>query len=138
MIGEICTETRNYFVKQKHFGKFSVVNGELPLDFLQNGQYFRVVGSNFNDGVYRYPVSDLTDEVFDGAVWSMAVPPSVIDLAVKIEGFVNSAAGKPSAYTSESFGGYSYTKSTAKNGAPVGWREVFAKELNQFRRAFVQ
>lgn len=135
MLNEVCAEIRNYFVKDIHNGKFEIVDGKIaPLDFLQEGQYFRIIGSIFNDGVYQYPTSGLTDEIFSGAVWGMAVPPAVISLTEEIKSFNESDAGKPSAYTSESFGGYSYSKATDENGAPMGWKKVFASRLNKYRR----
>ena len=144
IITEICAELRNYFEvpNGRHFGKFTIRGGSIaPSDFLHEGQYFRIVGSTFNDGVYKGNgnIVDPTfnihhDEVFEGAVWSMAVPPSVIDLAAEIEEYNNSDAGKTSPYTSESFGGYSYTKATDANGAPIGWQKAFASRLNQWRK----
>jgi hypothetical protein len=135
MLTEICAEIRNYFVEEIYEGKFEIVGGKIaPLDFLQNGQYFRIVGSVFNDGVYQYPASNLTDEEFTGAVWAMAVPPAVIALAAEIDAFQKSDAGKPSPYVSESFGGYSYTKATGSNGVGASWREVFSKRLNKWRK----
>ena len=134
MLYELCAEVRNWFVSEKHNGTFTVKDGNMPLDFLQDGQYFRIIGSVFNDGVHQYPVPDLTDEVFNGAVWAMAVPPEVIDLAAEIEEYNKSDAGKASPYTSESFGGYSYTKATDASGAPIGWKKAFASRLNQWRK----
>ena len=101
---------------------------------MQEGQYFRIIGSVFNDGVHQYPASDLTDEVFNGAIWAMAVPPSVIDLSAEIEEYNKSDSGKSSPYTSESFGGYSYTKATDANGAPIGWQKAFASRLSKWRK----
>ena len=138
MLNEVCAEIRNYFVKDIHNRKFEIVDGKIaPLDFLQEGQYFRIIGSVFNDGVYKYPASGLTDESFSGAVWGMAVPPAVISLTEEIKAFNESDAGKPSAYTSESFGGYSYSKATESNGAPISWQKVFASKLNKYRRISV-
>ena len=86
------------------------------------------------DGVHQYPAADLTDEVFHGAVWAMAVPPTLIALSAEIEEYNKSDAGKASPYTSESFGGYAYTKATDANGAPIGWQKAFASRLNKWRR----
>ena len=131
----LCAELRNYFETKKRFGTFTISGGSIsPSDFLQDGQYFRIVGSVFNDGVHRHPAHDLTDETFDGAVWAMAVPPAVIELLQKIQEFEAATANAPTAYTSESFGGYSYTKATDENGLPVGWRSVFKSELNRWRK----
>ena len=134
MLEKMCAECRNYFVKDIHFGTFKIESGAIePLDFLQEGQYFRIVGSVLNDGVYQYQTSEFTDEVFDGAIWAMSVPPSFIALASDIKEW-QKKDGKPSAYTSESFGGYSYTKATNSKGQPATWKEVFASELNNYRR----
>ena len=137
MITEICAEIRNYFEvpNGKHFGTFTISGGSIaPLDFLQEGQYFRIVGSVFNDGVYQYPATSLTDEVFEGAVWAMAVPPTLIALAAEIKVYNDSDAGKASPFTAESFGGYSYTKATDANGAPIGWQKAFASRLAKWRK----
>ncbi len=140
MLTEICAEIRNYFEvpNGRHFGTFTIRGGSIaPLDFLQEGQYFRIVGSVFNDGVYQYPATSLTDEVFDGSVWAMRLPPAVIALADEIKKFCESDNGTASPYTSESFGGYSYTKATDSNGAPLTWQSVFEKRLNKYRRISV-
>ena len=137
MLTELCAELRNYFEvpNGRHFGTFTISGGSIaPLDFLQEGQYFRIVGSVFNDGVYQYPATSLTDEVFEGAVWAMAVPPTLIALSAEIEAYNESDAAKASPYTSESFGGYSYTKATDENGAPIGWQKAFASRLNRWRK----
>ena len=131
----LCAELRNYFETEKRFGTFTISGGSIsPSDFLQDGQYFRIVGSVFNDGVHRHPAHDLTDETFKGAVWAMAVPPAVIELLQKIQEFEAATANAPTAYTSESFGGYSYTKATDANGLPVGWESVFKNELSRWRK----
>jgi hypothetical protein len=135
MLEKMCAECRNYFVKDIHFGTFKIESGAIePLDFLQKGQYFRIVGSVFNDGIYQYPAVNLFDETFHGAIWAMSVPPSFIALASDIKTWQDKD-GKPSAYTSESFGGYSYTKATNAKGQVATWKEVFASQLNQYRRA---
>ena len=131
----LCAELRNYFETEKRFGTFTISGGSIsPSDFLLDGQYFRIVGSVFNDGVHRHPAHDLTDETFDGAVWAMAVPPAVIDLATEIEEYNKSDVGKPSPYISENFGGYGYTKATGSNGKVLTWKSVFADALNRYRK----
>ena len=135
MLDEILAEIRNYFVVKVHGGDFEVIGGRLsPLDFLQNGQYFRIVGSVMNDGVYRYPYSGLTDETFSGEIWALAVPPTLIALVADIEEYEKKAKETVSPYNSESFGGYSYTKATDSNGSPLSWEKVFARRLNKWRK----
>lgn len=135
MLTEICAEIRNYFVKEIHEGTFEIVGGNImPLDFLQEGQYFRIVGSVFNDGVHQYPTGGLADEIFEGAVWALAIPPTLIALTEEIKTFCQKHESEASPYTSESFGGYTYTKATDSNGTPVTWRKVFSSRLNKWRK----
>ena len=138
MLTEICAEIRNYFEvpNGRHFGKFTISGGSIaPLDFLQEGQYFRIIGSVFNDGVYQYPATSLTGEVFEGAVWAMAVPPTLIALSAEIKAYNDSDAGKASPYASESFGGYSYQKFTDGNGGDGSrWQNVFKDRLRKWRK----
>jgi hypothetical protein len=135
MLDEILAEIRNYFTVSVHSGDFEVIGGNLsPLDFLQNGQYFRIVGSVMNDGVYRYPCSTLIDETFGGEIWALAVPPTLIALAADIEEYEKKAKETVSPYSLESFGGYSYTKATDSSGAPISWEKAFAKRLNKWRK----
>lgn len=142
MLNELCSEIRNYFTynTSKFVGDFTITGGELQEDCeLQDGQYYRIVGSVFNDGVHQHPATDLHDETFNGAVWQMAVPQEVIDLASEIEvwkekyGGADSAALSP--FTSESFGGYSYSKGTnANGGSSATWQSAFASRLNKWRK----
>ena len=143
---ELCQEIKNYFIQPDvdiHTGQFVISNGGISdVDFLLNGQYFRIVGSRLNDGVYKYPTSELSDETFDGAVWAMRTPPAVIALAAEIEAWEKeNAEALASPYQSESFGGYSYSlKSGASSDGSSGsvtWRTQFANRLNKWRRLSV-
>ena len=136
-IEEICAECNNYFSReeQRHIGTFKIQDGNLtPSDFLKAGQYFRIVGSALNDGVYQVPTSDLVDEEFDGAVWAMNVPKAVVELAKEVETYMSGEGGKISPFISESFGGYSYTKATNSKGVLASWQDVFSSRLNKWRR----
>jgi hypothetical protein len=102
---------------------------------LQEGQYFRIVGSVFNDGVYKYPATELKDEVFNGGIWEMAIPKELIELSTEIENWNNNNTSVlNSPYQSESFGGYSYTKKSGTNGGDLTWQSQFASQLNQWRK----
>lgn len=142
MLTELCAELKNYFLRDQsediHNGSFTISDGSIDLPFLLNGQYFRIVGSVLNDGVYQYPASDLTDEMFSGAVWAMAVPPAVIVLAADIDAWNEANADTlASPYTSESFGGYSYSKSSGSSGGAFTWKDQFASRLSKWRRLSV-
>lgn len=142
MLSELCAEIRNYFLAHKeqdiHSGQFVIENGVLQVDFLTDGQYYRVVGSALNDGVFQYGVDVLADEEFKGSVWAMSVPQSFVDLADEIESWTsNNADVVNSPYSSESFAGYSYSKGSGKNGAGLTWIDQFSTRLNAYRRISV-
>lgn len=142
MLTEVCTYLNNFFAKEKKTGTFTISDGRIVGLSLLNGQYFRIIGSILNDGVYKFPVEDLKDEVFEGSIWSMAVPQTVIDLTSEIEtwqtknGSATSLAMSP--FTSESFNNYSYSKSSGGEGtgskATGTWQSAFANRLNPYRR----
>ena len=132
---EVMEHLHNWFPHTFATGFFSFHGGESDqLGFLQDGQYFRVVGSVFNDGLHLYPDAELHDEDFEGEVWGLAVPPAFEAL---VDDIFDYATANPvsSTLTSESFGGYSYTKGTdPSTGAAVGWQGAFKSRLNPYRR----
>lgn len=137
MLDQILDYIHNYFVKDIVSGTFTISSGSLDVSFLQNGQYFMITNSVFNDGIYQYPASDLVDEVFKGEVRAMAVPPAVIALAGEVENWVNSNSESIySPYQSESFGGYNYTRKTGSGPAETvpSWASVFGPRLNKWRK----
>ena len=142
MLNDLCLELRNFFDKgqPKFFGEIVIVNGSITnekfTDAIKTNQYFRIVGSVLNDGVYCFKDGlELVDETFDGAIWLMAVPQTVINIAKEIEDWQKANANAlASPYQSESFGGYSYTKATGKDGGSLRWQDVFATRLSMYRR----
>lgn len=120
-----------------HAGTYSAEQGSITLPFLRDGQYFRICGSVFNDGLHQYPAVDLTEETFTGSVWALAVPKAVIDLSVEIEAWQEkNGEAVASPYQSESFGGYSYTKRSAgsDSGTLNGWQDAFRSRLSAWRK----
>ena len=74
-------------------------------------------------------------------MWALAIPKAVINLAAEIAEWqtkyvaADSAAMSP--YQSESFGGYSYSKSaggSASGASASGWQSAFANRLNMWRK----
>lgn len=139
VLSELCQELKNWFCDEAdiHSGTYTIENGALSLPFLIEGQYFRIVGSVLNDGVYKYDNElQLSDEVFTGAVWAMKIPPSFIELADQINAWIEKngeVAASP--YQSESWGGYSYSlKSGGMESGSLDWRTVFGGSLNRWRK----
>lgn len=140
MLEELMRECRNYFLIPGgvHPDTYTIKGGSIALPFLRVGQYFRIVGSVLNDGVYQYGSCALRDETFDGAIWAMAVPTEFLRLEEEIKAWrtqYENAANSP--FQSESFAGYSYTKSTASGGSSGSlpcWQWVFASRLNKWRK----
>ena len=79
MLTELCQEIRNWFVRStedQHIGTFRITGGAIAAPFLVSGQYYRIIGSIFNDGIHQYGSEDdgeLIDESWTGAVWALAI-----------------------------------------------------------------
>jgi hypothetical protein len=141
---DIFQYLRNWFDRKqpKYYGKFIIENGALVGDYkIATGQFFRIIGSALNDGVYIYGQEELSDEEFDGAIWLMAVPKDVRNLIIEIDAWVGKYGGVDSAnmspYQSESFGGYSYSKASGGSSSQASvptWQSVFADRLGRYKK----
>lgn len=112
--------------------EWEIVGGTLTVPDVREGQYVRIFGSLFNDGVRKYPLTGLTDETFTGCVIPLAIPRVILTLAEEIETWTEK--NQPTAFTSESFGGYSRTVATGASGVPAGWQDVFKMRLAPYRK----
>ena len=155
ILTEICAYLRNYFppISKRedrsyiHTGNFIIKNGKISdIDFLKENQYFKIAGSDLNDGVYCNIPEDLKtlhDEVFSGEIWAMSVPPEFLKLCQDIQAWrlknESPESVNMSPYTAESFGGYSYSKTNSRageknSGNAVTWHGQFAGRLNIWRK----
>ena len=137
MLEQILTYIHNWFEQDVCTTEWKIEDGCLDLPHVQDGQYFRIVGSVFNDGLHQAPATDLHDETFKGAVWALAIPPTILKLSEEIEAWMEKhgeAAQSP--YSSESFGGYSYSKDGANGAADglTGWQKAFNVRLIPYRK----
>ena len=148
MLTEVCSNLKNWFWHEQCIGKISIDGGALycdnkPVD-IKEDQYYRIIGSIFSDGVWKYDGEDTPqDEDFDGAIWTMAVPAALIAIVEEMKEWetLNGGAGSQmmSPFQSESFGGYSYSKASgnssdsAAGSAPSAF-SVYAKRLNIWRK----
>ena len=138
MLEKVLMHLNNWFLVPGgiHEGTYTIEDGSITLPFLANGQYFRICGSVFNDGLHQYPAGDLKTETFDGTVWALAVPQTVIELSAEIEEWQKKNGEAASGiYQSESFGGYSYSKATdSASGGAVTWQSAFRSRMNAWRK----
>ena len=151
MIDQVCAHIHNYFETDPdtgdpmiYPGTYTIENGAITLPFLTNGNYFRIFGSELNDGVYRYPVDpsdieQLQDETFTGVIWKMRPPRMFLKIVDEIEDWMQKYGDTmKNPYQSEDvIGVYRYTKMT--QGKVTGeyiatWQNVFKDQLNEWRR----
>lgn len=137
MLETVLNHLHNWFPVKgaARAGTFIIVSGKLALPHVLEGQYYKVEGSVFNDGLHKYgdEKDTLTDETFVGRVIPLAIPKAVVNLAEKIRTYCekNPETDK----VSESFGGYSYTRGTdGSGGVSGGWQAAFRRELNQWKK----
>ena len=154
MLTELCQYLKNWFELDQISGKVTITGGTItvasdsllfsdgnPATILP-GQYIHIEGSVYNNGVFQYEEDQLTDETFNGTIWLMGVPQAIIDLDAEITEWrqkyesVSSPAMSP--FNSESFKGYSYSKSTISGGSgaesALGWQNVFGPRLAPWRK----
>lgn len=135
---------KNWFVRMTRTGDFAITGGILTgaEGLLMPGQYYRIIGSVFNDSVHRYggygaADDTLTDEAFSGRVDALAPPPDFLQLASEIADWQDKyGAAAASPFVSESFGGYAYTKASdvTQDGGAGGWQAAFRAKLARYRK----
>lgn len=146
MMDQICAHIHNYFTDPDDIraGEYTISGGAIVLPFLVPGQYFRILKSALNDGVYQYPAEGLEDETFTGEIWPMKVPKAVREIAAEVEAWqAKYGAAMASPYQAENvIGVYSYTKqggNTSVNGVAAdagGWQAAFKSRLNPWRKLY--
>ena len=147
MIGEICAEIKNYFVREGdiHIGDWEVSGGTISPALDLPTDYFRIVGSRLNDGVHKVSeleTKPLKNESFHGGIWIMSPTDDFLQLVEEIEAWQNKngivGSDNMSPFSSESFGGYSYSKASggsSSSGSSVPtWKSMYASRLNLYRR----
>lgn len=152
MLNQLCGYLRNYFEKAKIFGTVKIEGGVVTVTKFTDdsekkefsplvGQYIRIVGSYLNDGVYKWTdtgiITDLKDETFDGAVWLLAIPKEVVDIAAEIAEWrttYEKATSTPYSSESLSASSYSYSKASGDSIASLAWPSVFAARIAQWRK----
>lgn len=153
MIEQVCAHIHNYFETDDNTGQrmiypgtYTIENGSITLPFLVDGNYFRIMGSDLNNGVYRYPVTDgnepiLADETFTGVIWKMRPPKAFLKLCDEIQDWLDKyGETMRNPYQSEDvINVYRYTKMTT--GKVTGnyiatWQQAYKDQLNEWRHLY--
>ena len=138
MLYEIMKRINNFFIVESGRKTWTIEDGKIALPFVQENQYFKITGSTFNDGVYKYADDmQLTDETFNGVISAMAVPQSFLGLVDEIEEWQKSNSKTiTSPYSNESFSDYSYSINTnlASNSGSISWYSVFSDRLSIYKK----
>ena len=136
MLEQVLMEIHNWLQVGIFPGEYTILDGQFTPSFLQPGQYYRIVGSAFNDGLHKCGDTGLTDETFTGSVWALAIPKAIITLSDEIKAWQDRyGESVASPYLAESFGGYSYSKGTpgGQSGA-TNWQSAFSAQLKPYRK----
>lgn len=147
MLEEVMRYVNNRFDRDKDGiaigslnGEFQASGGEMFVPGLKDGQWFWIEGSDLNDGLHQYPADDLEDETFEGRVVFLRVPKALQELAADIETWCDENAKViDNPYSSESFGGYSYSKATGggsqgNENPAAAWQLQFGARLRPYRK----
>lgn len=145
MLTEICAYLRNWFDRDSSGNRLpswteqiTISGGELAgfSDRLLPGQYFRILDSVMNNGVWQYGTDFLADETFNGTVQSMAVPQEIIDAKERWEQYRKQYGEVlDSPFSSENYFGYSWSKdSSATNASQNGMPSSVEAALAPWRK----
>lgn len=131
MLGRVLAYLRNYFEQGGVEGTFNVTKEGVEG---VEARFIRITGSMLNDGVYDLEEANaFTEETFTGRIDFLAIPKALQCTVKSIEKWSAEDADRRSPYTSESFGGYSYSRKTNADGS-WSWKDEFADELKQWRK----
>jgi hypothetical protein len=138
-VGAVMRHVNNYFESGYRATTYSIEEGKLsPSSIFAPGMYVAISGSFYHDGVWRLG-EELTleghregvpNETFFGRVWFLHPPAEFMDVCEEIAKFAENTP--VSGVQSESFGEYSVTHKSGKNGGVLGWQEAFADRLRPF------
>lgn len=151
MLDNVCKYCKNYFFRPDNIytGAFTIANGELTglvdgvsvtlSDMVKPGQYYLIAGSDLNDSIHQSGREDdeLDTEMFYGSILPLSIPKAFLALVREISDWQTRNGDKvTSIYSSESFGGYSYTKASglsSESGA-ASWQNAFQGRLVPYRK----
>lgn len=133
-VAAVMRQVRNFFDRGYMDGRFTIAGSVLSP--APAAPWIAISGSLYNDGVYPLSggfLAGVTDEVFTGRVWLLYPPKDFLDLCNEMSAYDDKHP--PGAYQSESFGGYSYTRSAGDGGA---WQQAYKDRLTPYRHMFTE
>lgn len=142
-VGAVMRHVNNYFESGYRATTYSIEDGKLtPSSVFAPGMYVAISGSLFHDGVWRLGEDfalegrreGTPNETFFGRVWFLHPPQEFLDLCEEIAKFDGNTP--VSDVQSESFGEYSVTHKTGKNGGVLTWQEAFRDKLRPYLNMF--
>lgn len=173
MLEQVLSYLNNWFVRYAYTGDVTVGEDGAVLApseaaaILQPGRWYRILDSDFHDGVYQVPEEqagepeeepeeeeeekaetaeeeneieepeEIKSETFPCTLWVLGVPSSLLTILAEMEDWQTKYGGiMNSPYQSESFGGYSYSKSgssSSAGGTATVWTQ-FADALAPYKR----
>ena len=141
-ITRMCPFLHNFFTDKDHifYNTYTICDNILSTNFINTGQYFRITGSSLNNGVYCNIPDDLKrlhNETFTGAIWLMDVPEDFVRLCEEVERFnakIAELSGNFQGYSSESWGGYSYTLPTSAPSFMQDWQYKLKQAMSCYRK----
>lgn len=144
-VGQVMRNINNYFESGYRATSYTIAGGSLsPGDLLAPGMWIAITGSVFHDGAWRMDerlgLKDMPnstpDETFYGRVWFLHPPAEFLETCKKIAEFAKKTPA--GGLQSESFGEYSMTRASGKNGGVLTWQEAFADDLRPYRKMYTE
>lgn len=132
-VAAVMRHCRNYFVDAYKDGTFRITGNALA--GADGARWVYISGSVHHNGVWEVAdgyltgrdVDGLPDEEFEGRVCFLDPPPEFLELCKTIRAYEEK--NPVGALASESFGAYSYTRSTGLDG----WAGAFGAQLAPYR-----
>lgn len=141
---QVMDACRRHFIRSFYEREFDIVGGAIAGIQPKAHELVIIKGSANHDGLWKVEAGAddsavlvdadaLGDETFVGKVFLVSPPLVFRDMCEGIDKWLEKNPDSP--MTSESFGGYSYTRATGAHGA-VTWQEAFAPALSMYRMPF--
>lgn len=142
IVADVMRHLNNYFESGYLKQTFRITGGVIsPGECFRPG-YVAVSGSFYHNGVWILKEDGTLegdqgkDESFCGKIWFLNPPQGFLALCEEIGKFAEKTPA--GAFESESFEGYSYTRTKGKNGLVIGWEDAFQKKLMPYRKMFTE